>query len=92
MECSRSYRPVGGFAINLAGFSNSICIDPRGHRGRVGHRVIGDDDAFSLRQLLGVQQLYWACRFGGELTGRSPSDFLGACSLRNLRQIDIDVV
>ncbi len=30
--------------------------------------------------------------FGSSLSAVSPSNFLGACSLRNLRQIDIDVL
>src|SRR6267143_1708660 len=54
----------------LAAFFNSIRINPRGHRGRVGLRIIGDDETFPLRQLPGVQQLCWTYRFGVELTDR----------------------
>jgi hypothetical protein len=69
-EVQRPYRPARGFAKKLATFFASIRINPRGHRGRVGPRIIGDDKTFPLRQLLGVQQLCWTYRFGVELTGR----------------------
>src|SRR3984885_250254 len=68
--CNRPDRLVGGLEFNPAAFFASICINPRGHGGRVDPRIIGDDETFPLRQLLGVQQLCWTYRFGVELTGR----------------------
>src|SRR5882672_7801512 len=70
LRCNRPYRPFGGFAIKLAAFFYSIRINPRGHRDRVGLRVLGDDETFPLRQPLGVQQPCWTYRFEVELTGR----------------------
>ena len=67
---SRAYRSFGGFAFKLAAFLASIRINPRGHHGRVGPRIIGDDETLPLRQLLGVQQLCCTYRFEAELTGR----------------------
>ena len=90
LRCNRPYRPVGGFAFKLAASFASIRINPRGHRGRVGPCIIGDDETFCLRQLLGVQQLCCTYRFEAELTDRFTVG--RACSLRNLRQIDIDVL
>jgi hypothetical protein len=60
---------VDCLATALAAFFASVRVNPRGHRSRVGPRIIGDDEAFPLRQLLGVQQLCWTYRFGVELTG-----------------------
>ena len=76
----------------LRRFALRFEVYPRGHGSRVGLGLLGNDDAFPLRDLLGVQHLRQAYRFEVELPGISPSAFVGACSLRNFRQIDIDVL
>ena len=70
----------------------SVRVNPRRHRSRTGLGLVGNDEAFPLRDLLGVQQLGRANRFGFSFPAVSPSAFLGACSLRNLRQIAIEVL
>jgi threonine dehydrogenase-like Zn-dependent dehydrogenase len=59
---------VGCLATALATLFVSIRINPRRHRYRVGPGIIGNNEAFPLRQLLGVQQLCRTYRFGVELT------------------------
>src|ERR1700729_3666855 len=44
----------------------SVRVYPRGHGSRVGLGLLGNDDAFPLRDLLGVQHLCRAYRFGVE--------------------------
>ena len=48
----------------LAALRASVEVYPRGHGSRVGHGLLGNDDAFSLRDLLGVQHLCRAYWFG----------------------------
>ena len=50
-----------------APLGDSIRINPRGHSSRVGLGFLGNDDAFPLRDLLGIQHLCRAYRFGVEL-------------------------
>ena len=75
--CNQPCLLVGSLEFKLASFFASVRINPRGHRGRVDPGIIGDDETFSLRQLLGVQQLCWTYRFGVELTSRFNVGFFG---------------
>ena len=52
-------------------------VYPRGHGGRVGLGLLGNDDTFPLRDLLGVQHLCRAYRFGVGLPKRFTLGFLG---------------
>src|ERR1700682_3774575 len=61
------------FAARLA----SVRVNPCGHRGRVVLRIIRDNDAFPLRDLLGVQQLCRTHRFWVEFPSRFTIGFLG---------------
>ena len=61
----------------LAAHLASVRVNPGGHRGRVGLRIIWDDDAFPLRDLLGVQQLSRAHQFWVEFPGRFTISCLG---------------
>ena len=55
----------------------SVRVNPCGHRGRVGLRIIWDDDAFPLRDLLGVQQLCRTYRLRVEFPSRFTIGCLG---------------
>ena len=84
-RCNRPYRPVGGFAFKLAASFASIRVNPRGHRGRVGPRIIGDDETFPCASFLAYSNCAALTGLRPSLPAVSPPDFLGACSLRNLR-------
>src|SRR5450631_1167585 len=77
------WRLVGCLATDLAVFCTSVRVNPRGHRSRVGPGI-GDDEAFPLRQLLGVQRLCWAYRFGVELPSRFTLGILGCVFAKEL--------
>src|SRR6266849_710782 len=47
------------------------------HSGRTGLGLVGNDEAFPLRDLLGVQQLGRTDQFGFELPSRFTVGFLG---------------
>src|SRR6202040_3640527 len=66
-----------GLATALAALRASVRVYPRGHGSRVGLGLLGNDDAFPLRDLLGVQHLCRAYRFGDELSQRFSLGFLG---------------
>jgi hypothetical protein len=61
----------------LAARLASVRINPRGHRGRVGLRIIRDDETFPLRDLPGVQQLCRTHRFWVEFPSRFTIGFFG---------------
>ena len=61
----------------LRRFALRFEVYPRGHGSRVGLSILRNDDAFSLRDLLGVQHLCRAYRFGVELPRRFTLGFLG---------------
>src|SRR5271169_6408158 len=66
-----------GLATALAALRASVRIYPRGQGSRVGLGLLGNDDAFSLRDLLGVQHLCRAYWFGVELHRSFVLGFLG---------------
>src|SRR4029077_13632375 len=55
----------------------SVGVYPSGHCSRVGLGLLGNDDAFPLRYLLGVQHLCRVYRFGVGLPKRFTLGFLG---------------
>ena len=61
----------------LRRFALRFEVYPRGHGSRVGLGLLGNDDAFPLRDLLGVQHLCRAYRFEVELPQRFTLGFLG---------------
>ena len=75
---NRSRWLEGGFATALAAFRASVRVYPCGHSSRVGLGLLGNDDAFPLRNPLGVQQLCRTWRFGVELSRRFTFGFLGS--------------
>src|SRR6202140_4430463 len=66
-----------GLAPALTALRASVRVYPRGHGSRVGLGLLGNDDAFPLRDLLAVQHLCRAYRFGVELPRRFTLGFLG---------------
>src|SRR5476651_1105553 len=68
---------LGRIATALAVFRASVRVNPRRHGSRVGLGLVGNDDAFPLRNLLGVQHLCRTYRFGAELPSRFTVSFLG---------------
>ena len=54
-SAAAAYRLVGGLAAALAPLRAPVRINPRGHGSRIGLCFVGDDDAFPLCNLLGVQ-------------------------------------
>ena len=67
-----------------AALAVSVRINPRRHRGRAGLGLFGNDEAFPLRDLLGVQQLGQTDRFGFELPSRFTVGFLGCVLVEEL--------
>src|SRR5271169_5824678 len=57
-----------GLATAPAALRASVRVYPRGYGSKVGLGLLGNDDAFPLRDLLGVQHLRRAYRFRVELT------------------------
>src|SRR5450759_6019015 len=75
-RCRLRRRLVGGVATALAALRASIRINPSRHGGRVGLGLVGNDDAFPLRNLLGVQHLSRTYRFRGDLSSLFTVGFL----------------
>src|SRR5450756_563285 len=65
------------FVIAIEALRASVRGNPRRHGGRVCLGLVGNDDAFPLRDLLGVQHLCRTYRFGGDLPSRFTASFLG---------------
>ena len=59
----------------LRRFALRFEVYPSGHSSRVGLGLLGNDDAFPLRDLLGVQHLRRAYRFEVEHPRRGPGRF-----------------
>src|SRR5450631_52166 len=57
-----------------------------------GTRDLGDDWSPAIAHVLAYSNCAGLTGLGSSIRGISPSALLGACSLRNLRQIDIDVL
>ncbi len=64
------------FVIAIAALRASVRANPRRHGGRVGLGLVGNDDAFPLRNLISVQHLCRTYRFGVELPRRFTVGFL----------------
>ena len=81
--CRRSLPRLRRFALRFE-------VYPRGHGSRVGLGLLGNDDACAI--FLAYSICAGLTGLASGFPGVSPSAFLGACSLRNFRQIDIDVL
>src|SRR6202162_5296712 len=74
---NRPRQLVASLATGLAALRASVRVYPRGDSGRVGLGLLGNDDAFPLRDLLGVQHLRRAYWFEVALPRRFSLGFLG---------------
>ncbi len=54
-----------------------VRFNPCGHGSRAGFGLVGNDDAFNLRNPLGEQHLRRTYRFRAKLSGRFTASFLG---------------
>src|SRR4030081_1845271 len=74
-SCRHQLPPIAPAPAALA---VSVRINPRRHSGRAGLGLVGNDEAFPLCDLLGVQQLGRTDRFGFKLPRRFAVGFLGS--------------